>query len=267
MSARVARTRARDAFALAVAVTLACAAARCTRPAPAPLRDERFACSHVFLPMAAEVRRDYVVTVRDPGVAPYRYTQSYALDGDGFAETLAFSNGARRVQRLRCDPGGGWRALATSVEGAAEDAPGGAVEARGVTSLPAAGEWRVGTSWSDTGELASSALRGLPPALAGASGARLTGTVTVRSTIAASEPIEVPAGRFDTYRVDATSTQRVVVDTGVLGEIPVELVTTTRTWFASGVGMVRQQAEPYGLTTELTAARGVGDLSSRSSGR
>lgn len=253
------RRRARAVAGLAaIAAALGCAPGQRAVP-----RADGFSCSHVFLPMGAGVRRDYVVTARDPAVGAYRYTQTYAADGGAepdagsFAETMAFSNGARRVQRLRCEPGGGWRALSTAVDGVSDAGPGAAIAARGVTSLPAAEAWRVGVSWTDTGEISARDLPGLPPALVAGGGSSLTGTVTVASTIAASEPIAVPAGRFETYRIDASTAQRVVVDTGVLGKIPVELVTTTRTWYARGVGMVRQQAEPYGLTTELVAVTGL----------
>lgn len=238
------------------------ASAGCTTPTqPRAPREDRFACSHAYLPMGEAVRREYRVNARDPGIEPFHYAQSYAPDDGGaapdggFTETLAFSNGARRLQHLRCEPGGGWRVLDTSVEGLSSQAPGAAIATRGVVTLPAAEDWRAGASWSDAGELSGSDLPGLPPALRAGAGATLSGTVTVASTIAAREAVEVPAGRFDSFRVDAVTTQRVVVDTGVLGKLPVELSTTTRTWYARGVGMVRQVAEPYGLTTELVAAR------------
>ena len=255
-----ARTSAASPGVLLAFALVAAGCARTTASSAPP--DDRFACSHVFLPMRPSLRRDYVVRTRDPSLAPFRYTQSYARDdtgaaGDGgFTETLAFSNGTRRVQRLRCEPGGGWRVLATSVDGASGGFPGGAITARGVTRFPAAVEWRIGTSWTDTGELAGGDLSGLPPAVVAGGGATLSGTVEVTNTIAAIETVDVPAGRFESYRIDATTSQRVVVETGVLGKLPVELVTTTRTWYARGVGLVRQVAEPYGLTTELAAFSG-----------
>ncbi len=266
MSAR-APSHALGAALVAIAALASCVGSRVSEPGGV-----LFPCSHAFVPMGTAVARDYRVTARDPGVVPYRYTQSYAADGgpadgaDGFTEAMSFSNGVRRRQELRCEPGGGWRALATSVEGAS-DAPASAIAAKGATVLPPPDAWRVGATWTDSGEISGTDLPALPALVAPGGRASVTGTVTVTSTIAAREDVDVPAGHYDTYRIDATTTQRVVVDTGILGKIPVELVTTTRTWYARGVGMVRQQAEPYGLTTELTAARGVDGLSSRSSGR
>ncbi|PYE51891.1 hypothetical protein [Deinococcus yavapaiensis] len=108
--------------------------------------------------------------------------------------------------------------------------------ARG-TAIAAPSKWAVGESWSYTMDLEAT-LQGLLP-LKGA------GQMTVTFRVVAQQRTEVPAGTFEAFKVEVTRDL-----SGRAGFIPFRRIVKQTSYYAPGVGMIREETE-----------RGVAELS------
>ena len=95
------------------------------------------------------------------------------------------------------------------------------------TYMPAANLWKVGYTWNTTGI----AFKDSAP--------KQTVTVTSTNRIAAREKLTVPAGTFDTYRVEA--------EAKLAGNS-----SKMTFWYAQGYGMVKQIDHSTGAQTVMT---------------
>ncbi|MDW8425789.1 MAG: hypothetical protein RMK51_07635 [Meiothermus sp.] len=171
-------------------------------------------CSSAFYPTDPDLRWRYR-NLNDNQV----YTQTFSPAGVGaLLEQRRFATRTETTQ-WTCTPQG----LRTLPEGELP-IPGGSVRLTKLTGvvIPSNETWRVGGRWTYRYEL-----RGRIALF------DLTGFLEVENRIVARETISVPAGRFETLRVEAS----------FRGEFGIGFGGRATYWFAEGVGVVKQVSE------------------------
>jgi hypothetical protein len=195
----------------------------CTHPYLAPHEGGvwRYRAGMPGLPILATVD-----VVRYTDVTATGFVQVREVDGDA----------GRIVQRWSCGADG-LSQLAGPAEVVPGDAPGLAGNMRasdvaGVT-LPAAGRWQAGYTWKERFGGQFSGLDVVP-----GTQPRSEGQIERSHTIVGQEAVTVPAGTYNAWRVDTTSSGQVTVT--LRGQPETMDVTSTRSaWYAEGVGLVK----------------------------
>lgn len=126
------------------------------------------------------------------------------------------------------------------------------VESSGLT-IPAADQFQPGTTWT-THYVANATLSD-----SGAGEMTMAQTTDLTHTVVGPETITVPAGTFEAMRVETTGNVSSVTSVGGVSVPPMELPMSFVSWYAEGVGLVRQDwSDLFGAggeaaTTELIA--------------
>lgn len=126
------------------------------------------------------------------------------------------------------------------------------VESSGLT-IPAADQFEPGGTWT-TRYVANATVSD-----AGAGEMTMAQTTELTHTVIGPETITVPAGTFDAIRVETTGNVSSVTTVGGVSVPPMELPMSFISWYAEGVGLVRQEwPDLFGTgsataTTELIA--------------
>jgi hypothetical protein len=126
------------------------------------------------------------------------------------------------------------------------------VESSGLT-IPAADQFEPGGTWT-TRYVANATLSD-----AGTDEMTMAQTTELSHTVIGPETITVPAGTFDAIRVETTGNVSSVTTVGGVSVPPMELPMSFISWYAEGVGLVRQEwPDLFGTgsaaaTTELIA--------------
>lgn len=171
------------------------------------------ACNPAFYPTAPNLERRYHVIGKNQ-----TYAQTFAQDGDKLTETRKYPD--RTEQTLwTCSPEG----LSTLPE-VEMPVPGGSVRLTKLTGviIPNDDTWKVGGTWKYRYEMKGKI-----------SLFDLTGFLEVTNRITARETVEVPAGKFEALRIEAS----------FQGQFGVGFGGKATYWFAEGVGVVKQLSE------------------------
>lgn len=118
----------------------------------------------------------------------------------------------------------------------------------GVTLLRS-NEWKLGATWSNSYEIKGQVTQN-------GTTTNGTGTVDINHAITAQEAANVPAGRYEAWRVDSVLTLHLNASRGAFN-IPVRTIELSEsTWYARDIGMVKSALTMEGqtATTELLAA-------------
>ena len=171
------------------------------------------ACNPAFYPTAPNLERRYHVLGSNQ-----TYLQTFAPDGDKVTETRKYPDRTEQTQ-WTCVEGG----LNTLPEGD-QPIPGGSVRLTKLTGvvIPSDETWKVGGSWKYRYELKGKV-----------SVFDLTGFLEVTNRITAKETVEVPAGKFEALRIEAS----------FQGQLGLGFGGKATYWFAEGVGVVKQLSE------------------------
>lgn len=200
------------------------------------------ACSHPYYP----IKQDASWTYQLSGQFPDTFTRTIlAASADGFTDQDVFGAGTIRTGEWRCEngnlisltPGGGTSATVAAGGDVTEFTT---LSNKGI-SIGA--DFSAGQSWSQEIQYEGSQ---------DISGTIITSnnTVTINCAVVGEEAVTVPAGTFQTVRVDCTN-QFIIKVQG--NEIVIDGATTS--WFAQGVGMVKSDGAGggYDALIELTA--------------
>ena len=215
------------------------APARTPSPAPSPTASTQ--CSNPYYPVSASAQWQYRSTTG--GLAPATYTQTVtAITSNSFTEHREFA--ALKTDNV-------WNCAA---DGSLSSTQVGNLSANtgqfqlqttkntGMT-IPAAKDWKVGASWSNSYEVKGTILmRGVS--------ANATGSVELSFSVVAQESVTVPAGTYDAMKVASTSTMKLRVNANGV-ELPVDVVATSTQWYAQNVGMVKTQTSTQGIDSAV----------------
>ena len=202
-------------------------------------------CGNVYIPVIPGASWTYSLS----GPASDTYTHSILSVGQAsFVEQDAFGSGVTRMGEWSCDrgnltalnPGGGGATVNT--EGLSSQFE--ATSNSGVT-FPA--DPKPGDTWSQSVTLeGSQTINGY--------NAPAKNQVNTTCTAIGMESVTVPAGTFEALRVDCVIEMIISVNAGG-NAFDTTLNTTSATWYAPNVGMVKSVTIGNGLdsTTELTS--------------
>lgn len=98
------------------------------------------------------------------------------------------------------------------------------------TAVAAPDKWAVGAAWSYTMDLEAT--------LQGLLRLRGAGQMTVTFRVVSKEQVDVPAGRFEAFKVEVTRDL-----SGRAGFLPFRRVVKQTSYYAPGVGMIREETE------------------------
>jgi hypothetical protein len=223
-----------------------------TESTPAPVNEAEVPpasagiCENPYMPVIVGASWDYTITSSTPDT----YTHSIlSIEADGFTEQDVFASGVTRTGKWLCEngnlvalnPSGGGSAN-VNTEGVSVDFQTTAHE--GVT-LPAS--INPGDSWSQ-----SLTLEGTQTV--NGESFPVSNQVTQACTAVSVESVTVPAGTFDTMRVDCQVNMNITIDlSGSPFTTPIALTNTN--WYAIKVGLVKTVSTGSGLdsTIELTS--------------
>lgn len=191
-------------------------------------------CDQPFSPTREGLEWQYRITGGDnAGVYTQRKTN---IGSQGFVQVNKGEK-LERSDRYRCAPEG----LVPVDFGGFE---GFKVEVSKVTgvSIPSYDSWAVGNSWGYVMDIQGETTQG--PKVWG------KGTLEVRYRVAGKETVSVPAGRFNAFRVETTTTFKIDAKFGILS-FPFNQQFQSTSWYAEGVGLVKSVSSRQ--TTELIA--------------
>ncbi len=118
------------------------------------------------------------------------------------------------------------------------------------TNFPPTNQWKVGATWTANSTVEGGGTIQDIEAVA-------TGTVDQTYEIVAQESVTVPAGTFETYKVNLTLTEKMAISMNGT-EVPVEFTTNSTQWYAEGVGLIKSATEgDFASTTELASYEGL----------
>jgi len=185
------------------------------------------------------------------GATPGDFTRSVtAVTTDGFTDQDVFTSGITRTGEWKCDHGA---LIALQPDGGSS----GTVQANNVTAsfkttdmngitFPAT--TNIGDTWTQKFTLeGTESINGLEiPA---------KNETALSCTVGNTESVTVPAGTFDTIRMDCKTDINITVTVNGV-TVPTSISTTSTMWYASGVGLVKSDNAITGTennTIELTA--------------
>lgn len=224
-------------------------------PIPAPA-DETVAlpagdCSNPFYPVVEGRTLRYANNIPGLGVTEHTITHSDVTD-TSFTATTDLGEGNVLTQTWTCS-GEGLLQPEFSQLPTGEDVTLTIefVESSGLT-IPAADQFEAGSSWT-TRYVANATLSD-----SGAGEMLMEQTTELTHTVIGPESITVPAGTFEAMRVETAGNVSAVTTVGGVSVPPTEFTLNFVSWYAEGVGLVRQEwtdmmGASSAATTELVA--------------
>lgn len=214
-------------------------------------------CANPFYPVSSTIRRDYVVTYMGGGMKPVSYTESYSdITPEAFKQLTTLAGGSTITHAWKC-AGEGLAALDYAQLNFGNQAEGGmkmdidTVNAEGVM-IPAAANWKIGYQWKTRFDLSGKIESpGAPTA------GDMKSTVLLDHEIVGEEPVTVPAGTFNAFKVVTKLTQTGTMNMGggsgpSTMNIPLNTTLTMTLYHARDVGLVKSVIDRM-ATTELQA--------------
>lgn len=192
--------------------------------APAVVPENGY-CANPYYPVSEG--RTWVYRISSQGESSEIRFSSKDVSENGFTHVLTTQEGVSEIQ-WECGPDG----MLTSQFASMNFIPIPnlkieTLEVDGV-ALPAAESWQIGTSWDTVFKVSASMSVGETP-LEG------EGTVSISNTIAAVEPVSVPAGSYDNaFRVDSVGSYTI----SAMG-FETTIISNHSSWYVEGVGMVK----------------------------
>jgi hypothetical protein len=205
------------------------------------------ACANPLYPVDVGVSWTYSMSGPEVG----DFTRSIiAVDANGFTDQDVFTSGVTRTGEWTCESGA---LIALQPTGG----PSGVVQANNITAefhttdmsgvtLPAT--VNAGTSWTQ-----NFTIEGVESI--GGQDVPAKNETAYSCTGGGTESVTVPAGTFDAVRVDCQTDITITITLNDV-EVPTNVSTTSTTWYASGIGMVKSDNVISGAennTIELTA--------------
>lgn len=193
-------------------------------------------CDQPFSPTREGLEWQYRITGGESaGVYIQRKTN---LSSQGFVQ-VSKGEKLERTERYRCTPEGLVPIDFAGFEGFK-------VEVGNVTgvAIPPYDRWAVGSSWGYVADIQGETTQG--PKIWG------KGTLEVRYRVSGKETVSVPAGRFEAFRVETTTTFKIDARFGLLS-FPFNQQFQSTSWYAEGVGLVKTVSSRQ--TIELVAFR------------
>ena len=182
------------------------------------------ACNHPYVPATPNTRWTYSSSITGGG-----YTMR-VVSNDGAAFVLANAFKTMKIQsKVRCAGDGSLvQEQYSNISGL--NAKTETLSFSGV-AFPAPNQWVVGGKWTHAYKIKMSIA-------AGGQTVTQAGTVTINSTIVASESVSVPAGKFTTLKVSQTINLDMVM-TMKGSSRPMKNTVTTTTWYGRDIGVVK----------------------------
>jgi len=209
-------------------------------------------CGNEFYPVIEGRTLRYTNNI--PGFGVTEHTITYSdVTGTSFTATSDLGDGNALTQTWQCS-GEGLLQPEFSQLPTGEDVTLTIefVESSGLT-IPAANQFQPGESWT-THYVANATLGD-----GGDAQMTMAQTTDLTHTVIGPETITVPAGEFDAIRVETTGNVSSITSVGGVAVPPMELPMSFISWYAAGVGLVRQEwPDLFGTgskaaTTELVA--------------
>ncbi len=231
--------------------------AAAAEPTPTPATaDETVAlpagdCSNPFYPVVEGRTLRYANNIPGFGVTEHTITHSNVTD-TSFTATTDLGEGNVLTQTWTCS-GEGLLQPEFSQLPTGDDVTLSIefVESSGLT-IPAADQFEAGATWT-TRYVANATLSD-----SGAGEMLMAQTTELTHTVIGPETITVPAGEFEAMRVETAGNVSAVTTVGGVSVPPTEFPLTFVSWYAEGVGLVRQEwtdlmGAGSAATTELVA--------------
>ncbi len=201
-------------------------------------RSDAMRCSNAYHPFGPTVQREYQLVSEDVGNFSYRET-FLEFSGDSFTRQIEDLDGVTIQVQMNCAADGMLSVAPAGMTFDGEAIPmmsGALLE----LSLPPEAEWQPGKTWTYQIERGA----GLPIGL---------GTATLSNEIIGPETVTVPAGTFNTVRVETLVDQQMTLDLPGVGRQVIDLSHRATSWYAKGIGMVRSvtDEEEGRMTVEL----------------
>lgn len=170
-------------------------------------------CNPAFYPTDPNLQRQYHVLGGNQ-----TYLQTFATTGNTLTEIRKYPDHTEQTPWICSDQG-----LSTLPEGE-QSIPGGSVRLTKLTGviIPSDETWKVGKSWVYRYELKGKIAL-----------FDLSGFLEVTNRVVAKETVEVPAGKFEALRIEAS----------FQGQFGMGFGGKATYWFAQGVGVVKQLSE------------------------
>ena len=211
-------------------------------------------CANPFYPVSSTIRRDYVVTYMGGDMKPVSYTESYSdITPEAFKQVTALAGGSTITHAWKC-AGEGLAALDYAQLNFGNQGEGGmkmdidTVNAEGVM-IPAAANWKIGYKWKTRFDLSGKIESPGAP-----TPGDMKSTVLLDHEIVGEEPVTVPAGTFNAFKVVTKLTQTGTMNMGGRGpstmNIPLNTTLTMTLYHARDVGLVKSVIDRM-ATTEL----------------
>lgn len=191
-------------------------------------------CSNPFYPVVEGRTLRYTNNIPGFGVTEHTLTHSAVTD-TSFTATTDLGEGNVLTQTWTCS-GEGLLQPEFSQLPTGEDVTLTIefVESSGLT-IPAADQFEAGSSWT-TRYVANATLSD-----SGAGEMLMEQTTELTHTVIGPESITVPAGTFDAIRVETTGTVSSATTVGDVSVPAMEFTMSFVSWYAEGVGLVRQE--------------------------
>lgn len=207
-------------------------------------------CDNSLYPVRLGASWAYINSGGPNGTFVYSDTIS-AVRENGFTLTSQFNN-LTRTQEWSCEAnglkalelGGGTTASVTAQGMTAE------FSTHDITGISLPKELASGLQWQY-----NLLIQGTIPMPTGEQ-VQSNGTYSINMQEMGAETITVPAGTFDTVKIQATSTVEILVPFGDM-QVPMQYSGSSITWYAPGIGYVKSienwdlGSSPYTSTTEL----------------
>lgn len=204
-------------------------------------------CFNPYYPVSPTAKRKYRIDYSNGGPEPADYTESFTdITSDSFTMRSDFADGVTLNNSWKCTGDGLAAQQYAQVSMSDANFKLETLDSSGVT-IPQASRWRVGERWESSYRVTGKMTQG------GATTGEASGTISISNEIVGREPVTVPAGTFDAFKVRSTFVQKMEMKIGSGMNMPVNNSFTATVWFGSGVGMVKSVFEDF-ATTELISA-------------
>lgn len=202
-------------------------------PTPTPVPVASGGCDNLYYPIAPGLTWLYATT----GPASTTYTVTLAnITDSSFTMVQTFDNLTNQTN-YDCTREGLMAARYGGLQTEQANINIQTLNGRGVL-IPAENAWQVGKTWDASYDLVGT-IEG-SEVMSGT----ITGTVQIANEIVAKEKVTVPAGTFDAFRVDATTTQSMLMNMGgVPAPQPFTFELGASSWYAPGVGLVKSETD------------------------
>lgn len=192
-------------------------------------------CGNAFFPVVDGRTMTYSTNIDVDGITEYSTTFSNVTDSS-FTFTTAFGEHTFETD-WQCSEAGLLSPEASRLPNQMEGMTIEFVEAEGVT-IPAEEQFQVGESWT-THYVANATIT-----LDATTAMNTVQTHDMTHTVTAVEPISVPAGDFpEAVRVETVATIGSTIIMGDLSQQGIDIDLNYTSWYAEGVGLVRQEVE------------------------